>query len=92
MGDNRPMPLDCRPACAACCTAPSISSPLPGLPQGKPAGVPCPHLDADLRCQLFGLPQRPAVCASLRPQPEMCGGSRQEAMAILVRLEADTRP
>ena len=27
-----------------------ISSPLPGLPHGKPAGVPCPCLDTDLRC------------------------------------------
>lgn len=92
MGDNRCMSLDCRPACAACCIAPSISSPLPGLPQGKPAGMPCPHLDAEWRCRLFGLPQRPAVCASLRPQPEMCGSSRQEAMAILIRLETATRP
>lgn len=86
------MSLNCRPACAACCIAPSISSPLPGLPHGKPAGMPCPHLDAEARCRLFGQPQRPAVCASLRPQPEMCGGSRQEAMAILTRLETDTRP
>ena len=86
------MSLNCRPACAACCIAPSISSPLPGLPHGKPAGMPCPHLDAEGRCQLFGQPQRPAVCTSLRPQPEMCGASRQEAMAILTWLETDTRP
>ncbi|MDP4734972.1 MAG: YkgJ family cysteine cluster protein, partial [Limnohabitans sp.] len=26
------MTLTCRPGCAACCTAPSISSPIPGMP------------------------------------------------------------
>ncbi|HNM56919.1 MAG TPA: YkgJ family cysteine cluster protein, partial [Thauera aminoaromatica] len=24
--------MDCRPGCAACCIAPSISSPIPGMP------------------------------------------------------------
>ncbi len=89
----RPVPASaCRSGCAACCTAPSISSPIPGLPHGKPAGMPCPQLDAALRCRLFGRPERPAVCASLRPGPEMCGGGRDEAMAILAALEAATAP
>jgi len=82
----------CRSGCAACCTAPSISSPIPGLPHGKPAGMPCPQLDQDLRCRLFGRPERPAVCASLRPGPEMCGASRGEALSILAALEAATAP
>ncbi len=84
--------LPCRIGCAACCTAPSISSPIPGMPQGKPAGVPCVQLDADLRCMIFGRPERPAVCARLRPQAAMCGASRGEAMAYLTALEAATRP
>lgn len=63
---------------------------MPGLPHGKRAGVPCPHLDADLRCQLFGLPTRPAVCSSLRPSPEMCGESREQAMSWLHHLEQAT--
>jgi hypothetical protein len=84
--------MQCRPACAACCTAPSISSPLPGLPHGKPAGVPCPHLDNTLRCRLFGLPERPAVCVSLKPHPEMCGRERADAMRWLTRLEYATAP
>ncbi|MDI1261050.1 YkgJ family cysteine cluster protein [Aquabacterium sp.] len=82
--------MNCRPGCAACCIAPSISSPMPGLPQGKPAGMPCPHLAADWRCQLFGRPERPAVCGSLQPSAEMCGTDRQHAMRWLTRLEADT--
>lgn len=84
--------MDCRPGCAACCTAPSISSPLPGLPQGKPAGLPCPQLDEALRCRLFGRPERPAVCASLAPSAEMCGGSRGQALHWLTRLEVATAP
>jgi hypothetical protein len=84
--------MDCRPGCAACCIAPSISSPLPGLPQGKPAGVPCPHLDATLRCRLFGRPERPAVCSSLKPHAEMCGSERSHAVVWLERLEAATQP
>jgi Fe-S-cluster containining protein len=31
--------MNCRLGCGACCIAPSISSPIPGMPQGKPAGV-----------------------------------------------------
>src|SRR5215468_1330965 len=59
----------CRPGCGACCIAPSISAVLPALPHGKPAGVRCPHLTADIRCALFGSPDRPAVCAGLRAGP-----------------------
>jgi len=84
--------MQCRFACAACCIAPSISSPLPGLPQGKPAGLPCPHLDEALRCRLFGRPERPAVCVSLKPNLEMCGSERSHALSWLARLERATQP
>ena len=83
--------MDCRAGCGACCIAPSISSPIPGMPQGKPAGVPCVQLDEHYRCRIFGSPARPAVCASLRPNDSMCGASRDAAMAYLSRLEQDTR-
>ncbi|HRM70198.1 MAG: YkgJ family cysteine cluster protein [Thauera sp.] len=82
--------MDCRPGCAACCIAPSISSPIPGMPDGKPAGVRCVQLDAADRCLLFGDPRRPAVCASLKPSPEMCGEDRTQALQYLDRLEALT--
>lgn len=84
--------MDCRPRCGACCIAPSITSAIPGMPAGKPAGVPCVQLDAAMRCRLFGSPQRPAVCAGLRPAPEMCGSSREAAIRWLARLEAATAP
>ena len=65
---------------------------MPGLPNGKPAGVPCPHLDEALRCRLFGQPERPAVCSSLPPSREMCGDQREHALFFLERLEHATRP
>jgi hypothetical protein len=83
--------IDCRPSCGACCTAPSISSPIPGMPGGKPAGVRCVQLTADFRCAIFGHPDRPAVCASLRPTADMCGLSAREAYERLSRLERATR-
>lgn len=82
--------MDCRAGCGACCIAISISSPIPGMPQGKPAGVPCIHLTADHRCALFGRPERPAVCGALQPGQEMCGDSATEAFARLRALEAAT--
>jgi Fe-S-cluster containining protein len=77
----------CRPGCGACCIAPSISSPIPGMPNGKPAGVRCIQLDERDGCRIFGHPERPAVCASLQPSNEMCGASRAQAMFFLSELE-----
>ena len=79
--------MTCRPGCGACCIAPSISSPIPGMPAGKPAGVRCVQLDAANGCRLFGRPERPAVCGGLQPQAEMCGDTRQHALLYLDRLE-----
>lgn len=62
------------------------------MPHGKPAGVPCVQLDEQLRCRLFGLPERPAVCISLKPGPAMCGNNREEALQRLGWLEQQTRP
>jgi len=76
--------MDCRPGCGACCIAPSIST------LGKPAGVSCAHLAADYRCALFGSDRRPSCCSGLQPSAEMCGANREEALAWLAQLEADT--
>ena len=84
--------MDCRAGCGACCIAPTISSPIPGMPDGKPAGVRCIQLDDDNRCAIFGQPERPAVCARLRPEPAMCGTNRDAAMAWLTILELQTLP
>jgi len=79
-----------RSGCGACCIAPSISSPIPGMPHGKPAGVRCVQLDERNRCRIFGRPERPAVCSQLRPQMEMCGADADQAMAYLSALERAT--
>jgi hypothetical protein len=62
------------------------------MPNGKPAGVRCVHLTLDNRCDLYGKPERPAVCRQLRPSREMCGSSRREALAYLTLLEQVTAP
>ncbi|MDD5175870.1 MAG: YkgJ family cysteine cluster protein [Sterolibacterium sp.] len=74
----------CRPGCAACCIAPSISS------LKKPAGVACPQLDQHLRCRLYGQPERPACCSGLQASAEMCGELREQALAWLAALETAT--
>jgi hypothetical protein len=84
--------FECRPGCSACCIAPSISSPIPGLPKGKAAGLSCPKLTEEGLCSIYGLPERPAVCSSLGASPEMCGTSREEALAYLAALEKATAP
>lgn len=80
----------CRPGCGACCIAPSISSAIPGMPEGKPAGVRCVQLDDDNLCRLFGDPRRPAVCARFDFDPELCGSERDEALARIAAWEAMT--
>jgi len=82
--------MECRRHCGACCIAPSISSPIPGMPKGKPAGVRCVQLADDDRCRLFGKSERPAVCSGFRPVVDTCGTSREGAFAILTRLEVAT--
>ena len=48
------------------------------------------HLTPDYRCTLFGSSRRPSCCGGLQPSSEMCGDSREHALAWLARLEADT--
>ncbi|MDH4609413.1 YkgJ family cysteine cluster protein [Pseudomonas sp. BN102] len=80
----------CRAGCGACCIAPSISSPIPGMPTGKAAGERCLHLSAENLCLLFGDPRRPAVCGAFDADPEVCGDSREEAIRLLGWLEQAT--
>lgn len=62
------------------------------MPGGKPAGVRCVQLDTAGRCVIFGRPERPAVCSSLRPSFEMCGSSAEAALTFLKNLEEISRP
>lgn len=84
--------MECIKGCAACCVAPSISSPIPGMPGGKPAGVRCAQLGEDGLCLIFASPARPKVCSGFAPSHEMCGSGAAGAFAYLERLEALTKP
>lgn len=82
--------MECRSGCGACCIAPSISGPLPGMPEGKAAGEPCLHLMADMRCAIFGQPERPAVCGSFKAMSDVCGDSKDQAIWLITELERAT--
>lgn len=82
--------MKCRAGCGACCIAPSISSPIPGMPNGKAAGERCLHLSKDHLCGLFGRPERPAVCAAFQADATVCGDTREAAIQLLGWLERAT--
>jgi len=81
--------MKCRENCGACCIALSISSPMPGLPKGKPAGVRCIHLMDDYRCAIYNDPSKPKVCTGFNAEPEFCGSGREDAMRILGSLSEE---
>jgi uncharacterized protein len=68
--------MKCREGCGACCIAPSISSPIPGMPR-------CAQLSVDNLCGIFGKPERPAVCSAFEADIEVCGSSSDEAIKLL---------
>ena len=82
--------FQCRRGCGACCIAPSVSSPIPGMPDGKPAGVRCIQLTADNLCRLYGRAERPEFCSSYCASEDFCGGSMIEAFELIALLEAAT--
>lgn len=78
--------MECRSGCGACCIALSLSSPIPGMPDGKAPGVKCIHLLDDYRCAIYDSPYKPKVCDEFKAEPEFCGSNRDEAMRILSSL------
>lgn len=81
--------FECRAGCGACCVCISISSPMPGHPEGKPGGVRCANLTDDNRCSIFGRPERPAVCVGFRAERLFCGDTDDDAVRILTELERE---
>ncbi len=63
---------------------------MPGMPQGKAAGVRCLHLDEENLCLLFGSLQRPDFCAKFAASAEVCGESSVQALQIIGWLEQQT--
>ena len=82
--------MSCRPGCGACCIAPSISSAIPGMISGKPAGIACIQLDEAFLCKLFLHSDRPAICNRFRAQAEWCGDNREDALLRLSAWEKET--
>ncbi|WP_248920799.1 YkgJ family cysteine cluster protein [Pseudomonas entomophila] len=82
--------MKCREGCGACCIAPSISSPIPGMPEGKPAGERCLHLNVENLCELFGRLERPKVCGGFKAEVDICGNDRDDAIRIIGWLEQMT--
>ncbi|MDE1232284.1 YkgJ family cysteine cluster protein [Vibrio aestuarianus] len=76
--------------CGACCIAPSITSPIPGMPEGKPAGTRCVQLNEDNLCSLFGKPERPKVCHDFTSDDWICHKGPEYALQTLSELESLT--
>lgn len=83
-------PMTCRLGCGACCIAPSISSPIPGMPQGKKAGERCIQLDENNLCKLFGDESRPKVCSDFSASIDVCGSNDEQALFLITELEQMT--
>jgi len=80
--------MECR-MCGACCIAISISSNIPG--QGpKMAGTRCIHL-VDNKCVLFNNPDRPLVCSTFKPSPDICGCDKEDAFRLITDMEKATQ-
>lgn len=83
--------MECR-RCGACCIAISLSSSIPGMPEGKQHGTRCVDLTPENLCSLFDRPTRPAVCIEFRPMPDTCGNSFEEALKLMAEMESRTKP
>jgi len=81
--------MDCHTPCGACCIAPAISSPLPNMPHGKPAGVRCANLGEDLLCSVYDI--RPPVCRNFTAALDTCGSDHEEALKLIGELERLTQ-
>ncbi len=83
--------MKCRSNCGACCIVPSISSPIPGMPNGKPANVRCIHLTDSYKCGIYKSDDRPVVCQQFKAKESICGKNREEAIRNLNQLENSTK-
>jgi Fe-S-cluster containining protein len=81
--------MQCHDNCAACCIAPQITSALPNMLQGKPAGTACFNLGKDLRCQVYN--DRPQVCRDFNASEYTCGNNHIQALKLLGELEEATK-
>lgn len=64
--------------------------PYPGHAARQAGKHPLRAAIANNLCAIFGSPLRPKVCASLKPEAEMCATNREDAMTWLLHLELST--
>ena len=81
------MEMKCRQGCGACCIVISISSSIPGMPDGKPAGVRCINLDESNNCQIHTAGNYPDVCKNFTASIDMCVDNNEFAFDYLKKLE-----
>ena len=85
--------LKCRSGCGGCCIAPSITSFIPGMPNGKASGEPCINLNLETySCDIWGQEDYPEFCRDFKPCTDVCGESREDALQIITLLEKSTNP
>lgn len=84
---NPALTHQCRIGCGVCCVTPSISSYIPGMPDGKPANTRCINLSEENLCLIFDHPQRPSVCWNFTFDLLICGNDKEEAIKIMQSLE-----
>ena len=85
--------MQCRPNCGACCIAPSITSTLPNMPKGKPAGVFCTNLSSsNFQCKIWEQGDYPKVCRDFKACDDVCGDNREEALRLITWFERATNP
>ena len=84
--------MKCRMGCGACCIAISISSPIPGMAEGKKAGIRCINLQDDYTCSIYHCDDYPKVCRELRATIDICGSNRDQAFQLLQEMERLTDP
>ncbi|TDM06161.1 MAG: hypothetical protein C4K60_16105 [Ideonella sp. MAG2] len=75
--------MNCRPHCAACCTAPSISSPIPGMPHGE--AVAFQRLDQRLATCLLG--RGSPITTTHQALADELGTVREMVTRLLKRFE-----
>jgi hypothetical protein len=85
--------MECRANCGACCIAPTITSEMPNMPDGKPSGIACINLNSDtLKCNIWGTAEYPKFCGAYQACESVCGSSKAEAMINIYYLDEVTRP
>ncbi|HEY9187575.1 MAG TPA: YkgJ family cysteine cluster protein [Ignavibacteria bacterium] len=84
--------MECHKNCAACCIVISISTPLPNMPEGKPAGIRCVNLDENNLCTIHDKPNYPDVCRNFKMTSDTCGNNADYAFKHLHEIELLTTP